>query len=69
VKNWFQAFAFKCNVCRYNLVFTALDSEVGSFAVAAFLTWLIGTFVDFARATFGEANISRKSLIDNRFLI
>jgi meckelin len=51
------------------LMFTAFDAETGSFASAAFLTWLIGSLVDFARATLGEANISRKSLIDNRFLI
>ena len=51
------------------LVFCALDAETGSFAVAAFLTWIIGSFVDYVRASFGEANISRKSLIDERFLI
>ena len=51
------------------LVFTALDARLNSFAVAAFLTWLIGAAVDFVRANFGEANISKKSLIDDRFLI
>ena len=51
------------------LVFTALDKEFNSFAIAAFLTWLVGIFVDHLRGTFGETNISRKSLIDGRFLI
>ena len=51
------------------LVFTAIDKELGSFAIAAFLTWLVGSFVDHLRVSFGEANISRKSLIDSRFLI
>ena len=51
------------------LVFTALDKEFNSFAIAAFLTWLVGIFVDHFRQSFGETNISRKSLIDGRFLI
>ena len=51
------------------LVFTAIDKDLGSFAVSAFLTWLVGMFVDHLRQSFGEANISRKSLIDSRFLI
>ena len=37
--------------------------------ILKFLTWLVGIFVDHLRGTFGETNISRKSLIDGRFLI
>ena len=51
------------------LVFTAIDMEVTSFAIAAFCTWVVGMGVDVIRSTWGEINISRKSLIDQRFLI
>ena len=51
------------------LVFTALDKALNSFALAAFITWAIGATVDHIRSQFGSANISRKSLIDERFLI
>jgi meckelin len=51
------------------LVFTALDKALNSFALAAFITWAIGATVDHMRSQFGSANISRKSLIDERFLI
>lgn len=51
------------------LVFTALDKALRSFALAAFLTWIVGATLDHARKAFGSANISRKSLIDERFLI
>ena len=51
------------------LVFCAVDKALDSFALAAFITWIVGACVDHARAAFGSANISRKSLIDERFLI
>jgi meckelin len=51
------------------LVFCAVDKALDSFALAAFITWIVGACVDRARAAFGSANISRKSLIDERFLI
>jgi meckelin len=51
------------------LVFCAVDKALDSFALAAFITWIVGACIDHARAAFGSANISRKSLIDERFLI
>ena len=51
------------------LVFCALDKALNSFALAAFITWIIGATIDHVRSQFGSANISRKSLIDERFLI
>ena len=51
------------------LVFCAVDKALDSFALAAFITWIVGAAIDRARAAFGSANISRKSLIDERFLI
>ena len=41
------------------LVFCAIDKDLGSFAVAAFLTWLVGMFVDHAARRASERRTSR----------
>lgn len=51
------------------LVFATVDAAVQSFAVAAFVSWLLNFIITAARAELGEANLSRKSLVDRRFLI
>lgn len=51
------------------LTFATIDSSVQSFAVAAFISWVLNFAVTYARAELGERNLSRKSLVDRRFLI
>lgn len=73
-----QSYAFGNNLfygCEWQLVvwntlvFATVDAAAQSFAVAAFVSWLLNFVVTYARAELGEANLSRKSLVDRRFLI
>ena len=51
------------------LVFGAIDMELRNTVTAAILTFLINWIVTYARSQLGSNNISRKSLVDARFLL
>lgn len=51
------------------LLFTTLDMALKSAATAAFVTYLVMGAVGIIRAHWGETNISRKTLVDQHFLI
>ncbi|KAK3282756.1 hypothetical protein CYMTET_9521, partial [Cymbomonas tetramitiformis] len=51
------------------LVFCAFDMMTKNWALDAFFTYAVMKVVTYIRADQGEKNISRKSLIDSRFLI
>lgn len=51
------------------LVFIATDTAITNFAAAAFVAYLVGKAIKSFRSAQGTHNVSRKSLIDARFLI
>jgi hypothetical protein len=50
-------------------LFCVVDYGADSSAVAAFVTFAVQGLLDIARRYFGEQNLSRKTLVDERFLI
>lgn len=51
------------------MVFTMADLCFKSTTIALFTTYLVERLLKYVRSTLGQANTSRKSLIDSRFLI
>lgn len=51
------------------LVFTAVDMDTRSTPVAAVVTFLCNWFITSVRSELGKNNVSRKSLVDSRFLL
>ncbi|GAQ91983.1 Meckelin-like protein [Klebsormidium nitens] len=51
------------------MVFTMADLCFKSTTIALFVTYLVERLLKFVRSALGQANTSRKSLIDSRFLI
>lgn len=53
------------NILLYAIVDYGADNSV----VAAFVTFAVQWLLDIARDYFGQKNLSRKTLVDERFLI
>ncbi len=51
------------------LMFCGIYMTVANAAVTAFIVYVVMAVVSGARNHFGEANISRKTLVDSHFLI
>ncbi|CAG9313152.1 unnamed protein product [Blepharisma stoltei] len=51
------------------LVFNLIDFRHNNLYLAAFITYIFSKMVSYARASLGEYNLSRKTLVDKRFLI
>lgn len=51
------------------LVFAVIDMSVNSFAIAGGIAWVLNYVVVRLRARMGEANLSRKALVNDVFLL
>ncbi len=56
-------------VILYILVFSLFDRVTGSSLVAIFIVYVVEKVLWKTRALFGEKNLSKKTFIDDRFLI
>jgi len=56
-------------VILYCLVFSLFDRVTGSSLIAVFIIYVVEKFLWKLRALLGESNLSKKTLIDDRFLI
>lgn len=56
-------------VILYILVFSLFDRITGSSVVAVFIVYVVEKILSKVRAIMGESNLSKKTLIDERFLI
>jgi hypothetical protein len=56
-------------VILYILVFSLFDRVTGSSLVAVFIVYVVEKLLWKMRSILGERNLSKKTLIDDRFLI
>ncbi len=56
-------------VILYILVFSLFDRVTGSSVVAVFIVYVVEKILCKVRGMMGESNLSKKTLIDERFLI
>jgi meckelin len=56
-------------VILYILLFSLFDRVTGSSVVAVFIVYVVEKILSKVRAIMGESNLSKKTLIDERFLI
>ena len=56
-------------VILYIMVFSLFDRVTGSSVIAVFIVYVVEKALCKLRALLGESNLSKKTLIDERFLI
>ncbi len=56
-------------VILYCLIFSLFDRVTGSSLIAVFIIYVVEKVLHKLRAYLGEKNLSKKTLIDDRFLI
>eukprot|EP00842_Homolaphlyctis_polyrhiza_P006914 jgi/Hompol1/811/HPOL_004515-RA len=53
----------------YTFLFAYIDIQSGSPTIAAMVVWILHSVICFVRRHFGEINMSKKTLLDWKFLV